>query len=250
MGRWVHTNEWGVDDEALFAFVERTVADDVPSLNLLLSTSNHPPYDVDVWKDGWPVREVPPELAPGFAEAGLTLREIGHHAYADAQMGAFLRRTAARLPGSVFAVTGDHYSRKFPGARPTLYERTAVPLLLYGPEVLAGVSIPRGTPGSHLDIVPTLVDLTAPAGFEYSAIGRSLLDPARPALGIGPLGRVIGPGWIADFREELPWEPVPGATMDAAPSRETIEDARRLRGDVLGVSWWRVLRGAQLPAVP
>jgi hypothetical protein len=34
--------------------------------------------------------------------------------------------------------------------------------------------------GAHIDLVPTLVELCAPAGFEYSSFGGNLLDPMRP----------------------------------------------------------------------
>ena len=241
MGEWSRTNEWGVPDEDLFAFVERTVSDETPSFDVLLTTSNHPPYDVDVWAEGWPVRAIPPGMEAGFAESGLTLLEIGHHAYADHQMGRFVRRAAERFPSAVFAVTGDHYSRKFPGARPTLWERTAVPLLLYGKEALAGRSLDAGTVGSHHDVVPTLLELAAPAGFEYHAIGRSLFDPHRVPLAIGPLDRVLGPGWIADLRHDLPWERLPGAAEIAG--QPEIDVARRVQGDFLGVAWWRIRVG-------
>ncbi len=246
MGAWAHTNEWGVDDEALFSFVDRTLVDDVPSFDLVLTTSNHPPYDIDVWAKGWPVRETPPGLAAGFAEGTVTLREIGHHAYADRAMGGFLRRVSARLPSALFAVTGDHYSRKFPGARPTLYERTAVPLLLYGRAALEGVVAPPDCVGSHLDIAPTLIDLAAPAGFEYDAIGSDLLAPRARQLGIGPVGRVIAPHWIADLRGAPVWEPLPGrGPLEAPPD---LPEARTARDAVLGVAWWRIMRGPEWPA--
>jgi phosphoglycerol transferase MdoB-like AlkP superfamily enzyme len=246
MGAWTATNEWGVADEDLYDFVERTITDDVPSFDLVLTTSNHPPYDVDVWAKGWPVREIPPGMAAGFAESGLALHEIGHHAYADARMGRFVRDMEARSPSTLFAVTGDHYSRKFPGARPTLWQRTAVPLLLYGKDALRGRGLAPETVGSHHDIAPTLVELAAPAGFEYHAIGRSLFDPRHGALAIGPLGRVVGPGWIADLRLDLPWEPLPG--MPGPRGEPDLAAARRARGDFLGVAWWRIRVGTDLGA--
>jgi phosphoglycerol transferase MdoB-like AlkP superfamily enzyme len=248
MGAWTRTNEWGVADEELYDFVERTVSDDVPSFDFILTTSNHPPYDIDVWEEGWPVHEIPQGMEAGFAESGLTLREIGHHAYADLQMGRFVRSAAQRFPSAVFAVTGDHYSRKFPGARPTMYERTAVPLLLYGPEALAGRTLPPGAIGSHHDIAPTLVELAAPAGFEYHAMGRSLFDPRRPGLAIGPLGRVLGPGWIADLVRDQPWERL-GERLPIA-SEPDLASARRLRSDFLGVAWWRIRVGPDWDADP
>ncbi|MFM1941587.1 MAG: hypothetical protein RI897_569, partial [Verrucomicrobiota bacterium] len=62
---------------------------------------------------------------------------------------------------SLFAITGDHYSRRALASRPTLYQRTSVPLVLYGP-ALGRVARPPALAGSHVDMVPTLVELVAP----------------------------------------------------------------------------------------
>ena len=238
---WSATNEWGARDEDLFAFVERSVPDDVPSFDVVLTTSNHPPYDVDVWAKGWPVKEIPSGMEEGFEAGDVTLREIGHHAYADQEMGRFVRGASKRLGGALFAVTGDHFSRKFPGATPTLYQRTAVPLLLYGPSVLTGVAPSDERFGSHLDIVPTLVGFAAPKDFEYHAIGHDLLDSGRNLVGCGPGSRVITADWIADLREPPIWEALPGARSGSPPDLATTKAAR---GAALGLSWWRILRGS------
>ncbi|MBF0446231.1 MAG: sulfatase-like hydrolase/transferase, partial [Magnetococcales bacterium] len=51
---WSNTNEWGVDDKNLFAFIADTLQDDKPSFSIVLSSTNHPPYDIDVYKEGFP----------------------------------------------------------------------------------------------------------------------------------------------------------------------------------------------------
>jgi phosphoglycerol transferase MdoB-like AlkP superfamily enzyme len=245
MATWSATNEWGVSDEDLFTFVERTVPDDVPSFDVVLTTSNHPPYDVDVWAEGWPVKEIPGGMEEEFEAGRVTLREIGHHAYADRVMGWFVRSVSKELDGALFAVTGDHFSRKFPGAKPTLFQKTAVPLLLYGPSILAGVTSLEPAFGSHLDIVPTLAGFAAPEGFEYHSIGRDLFDPRRNALSLGPGARVITADWIADLREPPTLEAFPGGRSGSPPD---LAAARVARGDLLGLSWWRIVRGGAFAA--
>ena len=51
-----------MSDEQLFDFVLRTVKDETPSFNVILTASNHPPFDLDVWAKGFPLRAMPPEL--------------------------------------------------------------------------------------------------------------------------------------------------------------------------------------------
>ncbi|HTO35675.1 MAG TPA: hypothetical protein VLZ72_05525, partial [Flavobacterium sp.] len=41
------------------------------------------------------------------------------------------------------------------------------------------------TPGSHIDILPTLIDLVAPKDFEYFSFGNSLLTEDKNNLGFG-----------------------------------------------------------------
>ena len=74
-----------------------------------------------------------------------------------------------RVPLPLFVITGDHYGRRFINSQPTFFEKTTVPLVLYGKEVLEGITLPDNVAGSHIDIIPTLVELTAPEGFFYHA---------------------------------------------------------------------------------
>lgn len=45
---------WGAYDEFMFRHILETLPDDVPSFNIILTTSNHPPYDCDVVSRGFP----------------------------------------------------------------------------------------------------------------------------------------------------------------------------------------------------
>jgi hypothetical protein len=49
--------EWGVEDDKLFDYVARHVPAEPPSFNLILSAGYHPPYTMDVWARGYPVRQ-------------------------------------------------------------------------------------------------------------------------------------------------------------------------------------------------
>lgn len=171
MGAGKSFNEWGVDDQYLFEFIEKTIREhDVKSINVVMSTSNHPPYDIDLDAEGYPVHELPPQLSSTLAD---TLTVLGHLWYAD----KYLKRMVDNLNDQdvLFAITGDHTARlpiKFPGH--SALEKVAVPFVLVGSGVQR-IGADRTQTGSHLDIMPTLVELAAPKGFEYHSFGRSLL---------------------------------------------------------------------------
>lgn len=235
------THEWGVDDEYLVNFIVNTVNDDKPSFNLIMTTSYHPPYNVDVWAKGFPLKEVPDDIKPLF-DGSLSLKMLGHLWYADKCLGDLVKRTESKLTRPLFAFTGDHFGRKFINERPDFFERSGVPFILYGPEVLRGVKIPQGAVGAHLDIPPTLIELTAPKGFEYYSMGQDLLAPRKEFLGIG-FFRVLGKDFLLDI-EESKFCPLPGKKLPK--QLPDMEELKTIFNRTYGVGWWRERRGEKL----
>ena len=241
MGSWQHANEWGVDDEYLFDFITESLSDEQPTFNFILSTSYHPPYDIDVQSKGYPVLEIPAELAAQY-DGAIDLPMWGHLWYADREMTKFIRATHEQLPRAVFAVSGDHFARKFLNGKPSAFERTSVPFVLYGPEVLGNQAVPEGAAGSHIDIGPTLVELAAPVGFEYHALGRDLLNVQQKRPGFGR-EFVIGPDYIAQLKPAFVLEALPGKALPQ--NLPSAEELQQLYNDAHAVAWWRMRNGAQ-----
>ncbi len=234
-------HEWGVDDEYLVDYIVNKVSDDVPSFNLIMTTSYHPPYNVDVWAKGFPLKEVPNDIKPHF-DGTTSLTMLGHLWYSDKCLGDLVRRIEAKLPRPLFAFTGDHFGRKFINAKPDFFERSGVPFILYGKEVLRGIKIPRGAAGAHIDIPPTLIELAAPKGFEYYSMGQDLLTPRKQFLGIG-FFRVIGKDFLLDVVESK-FCPLPGKELPSKPP--DMDELKTIFNRMYGVGWWRVRKGEQL----
>ncbi len=233
------TNEWGVDDARLFDFILENLDDEKPSFNFILTTSNHPPYDLDLEAVGFPMKSLPEPLT---ATKPGTLEVLGHIWYADREAGRFVREAEKRLPKALFALTGDHTARlaiNFPGD--DIAQHNAVPLILYGPEVLDERG-PRDTPGSHIDIIPTLVELSAEPGFSYSHFGEDLLGDG-PKSGLG-WQYLIGRDFIATDREKYQHYALPGGER---PERPELKDERRRFRALMALSWWQIKRGPELP---
>ena len=243
IGRSSDTNEWGVKDEFLFQFVRTKVPDDAPSFNFVMTCTYHPPYDLDAKAKGFPLTEVPPDLKEKFRNDPQKLLPIlGHLWYADRCLGEFVDRTERELSRPLFAVCGDHYARHFINPAPTVFERSAVPLILYGKEVLRRIRLPEGVAGGHIDIPPTLIELAAPKGFHYHSIGRDLLTPQRRFLGFGS-EKVIGWNFIVDLSGDPQVGAIPGRELPSQPP--DVERLTQLHHSIHGVTWWRVRRGPE-----
>jgi len=234
--------EWGVDDEDLFDFALSHIDDSTPSFDFILTTTNHPPYRLDVKAKGFPLTVFPEALLP-LVNAPVNLNVLGHLWYADRSLGDFVRKAETKFPSALFAMTGDHYGRKCISAKPDFFERSAVPFVLYGKDVLKNVSLPDGAAGSHIDISPTLIELAAPKGFPYYAMGHNLLEPQTGAVGRG-YGKVIGKDYIADLSDSPALYPLPGKALPR--ERPDLGALKAMNSEFYGIGWWRVKQGSKL----
>ena len=236
--------EWGVDDEHLFDFIlEHTGAE--PTFNLIMTTSYHPPYSVDLDKEGFDSARSKSDLL-GSRLSAEEIRVLGHLWYSDKCVGDFVTKAEKKLEQPIFAITGDHYSRKqYVSARPThtLYESLAVPLVIHGPKALDDVKRPAAIAGSHVDIVPTFIDFAAPRGFEYHAFGRDLFDESQAQAGFG-CNAVIGPDFILKINDPSHVEDLHGQSKIDVDGQSLALRYRQLHG----LGWWRAMKGSQWPA--
>ena len=175
---------WGIEDEYLFKLATQTIDTSTFSFNLILTTSYHPPYSIDVIKKGFPenyLDNLPKEILK-YYDGSMSLKELGHLWYSDKCIGDFVRDAQLKFPNALFCFTGDHYARRFINARPNLLETSSVPFIIYGNSITDSVC---DNPGSHIDILPTLIEMIAPEGFTYFSFGESLFN--TKVMGIGKL---------------------------------------------------------------
>src|SRR5437588_12663536 len=96
------SNEWGVEDEDLFRFVLQHTGPE-PTFNLIMSTSYHPPYDVDVEKKGFDSSAL--KANPICAKLSADqVRVLGHLWYSDKCIGDFVSEAESELERPVFAI--------------------------------------------------------------------------------------------------------------------------------------------------
>lgn len=177
------SGDWGVEDEKLFNLVTSKLDPDDYSFSVILTSSYHAPYNIDINKKGFMYitpDDFPEEMKDCYDD-GMGILEMGHLWYSDWAIGEFIKQAENKYPDALYCFTGDHYGRRFLTHHPDLYERSSVPFILYGKDIKP--SKPE-TPGSHIDIMPTLIEMVAPRDFIYYSFGESMFTPNKK-YGIG-----------------------------------------------------------------
>ena len=238
-------NEWGVCDKQLFNHIQSTFNSEKPTFNVILTSSNHPPYSLDLNKENCPVTSVPKAYQEEFKHGTASLNMLGHQWYSDKHMGNFVRKVSSSTPGCLFAITADHWGRIFPGPRPTAYERAIVPMVFFGPDILPKNIDGDQLRGSHYDLGATLIELAADSGFQYHAIGRNMLTAKADKVAMSRLW-FMGNDFIMHVANPNILEDLHGNKLSKKPSN--IKPARHHYNLTHGISWWRLRKGNELPA--
>lgn len=170
-------NSWGVTDEELFAEISNYMNKNhnEKTFHFVLTTSNHPPFTIDVESKGFKRQEMENKLPNTIDKKKATLDQLGHIWYADQMMGKFVERTEQAYPDTLFVITGDHAERFSFAREESNQANFAVPCIFYG----IGVEknwFSKNIAGSHMQIIPTLVEMLAPAGFKYVSIMPSFYN--------------------------------------------------------------------------
>ena len=231
-------NEWGVHDVALHELTHRVIDDSTPSFNMVITVTNHPPFDQDPYAAGFPHREIPAALKNEVRtpEERYLRGTMGHHWLADKYFGESVARFENSLPNLLVCATGDHWCRHNPLVNWQLATKRCVPILLYGPDVI-GTNLPPAGPASHRDLIRTLVEASAPAGFVFPAFGNNLLQLPHPPYATASEA-VIGDnllhyrGRTAHPKTDVARDPP--EWLDEALTRERAERA---------LAWWWLKRG-------
>lgn len=171
-------NAWGVPDAVLFAKINDYVRQEKSEekvFHVILTTSNHPPYTIDVDALGFPREQVKSKLPADIAKDENTLNELGHIWYADKTMGDFVAQAQQDQPDSLFIITGDHSERFSFAIEQNVRTLSSIPCIFYGKGVQRDW-FNENTVGCHMQLPGTLAELLAPAGFTYSAMLPSMFE--------------------------------------------------------------------------
>ena len=170
-------NAWGVADGDMFkainAYMDKHRGEKI--INVIMTTSNHPPYSVNVTKEGYDADKVRKNLPDSIANTDQQIKEMGHIWYADHVMGEFISKEEQVDSTALFVITGDH-SERFTFAReegPKV--ASTIPIIFYGQGIKKEWLSPD-TFGMSIQIIPTLAELVGRTGQTYEAMVPSLFN--------------------------------------------------------------------------
>lgn len=232
------SGDWGVEDEKLFDLVLKNVDPNTYSLNVILTSSYHAPFVIDLESKGFPYKSEKdlPEEAKKHFDNGMTITHLGHLWYGDMAIGKFVKEAEKKFGNGLFCFTGDHYGRRFVNHKPNLYEKSAVPFILYGN------SIPKSentTTGGHVDILPTLIEMIAPEGFEYYAFGKSMFEENKNSY-FG-FNKMILNDTLYSFAKQMPTEAINLNTFQQIENKNS--DFRKEYDRYMSLVWHYTMKG-------
>lgn len=214
----IEKHDWGIFDHDVFRYIEDTLQEaSEPHFVFVMTTSNHPPYQVPSDYQALPLN-IPNELqAQLTSDHKLSSERFRVYQYSNRKLGEMMNRIKNSSLGekTVVAVSGDHGFMLKNFAESELLQKWQTPLYLYIPPA-AGKKLDAKMFGSHIDIFPTLFDVSL-SETEHFSFGVSLLDPKAPhqafhysRLALNAAGAVIADQhsqffkWKEPFTELLP----------------------------------------------
>lgn len=174
-------NAWGCPDEMLFDKVAEYMEGEQGGqkvFHLVLTTSNHPPYTLDIDKMGFPRDKVRNKLPSDISKDDKTLTELGHIWYADKTMGEFVKKAERKRPDSLFIITGDHSERFDFAIEQDISTKSTIPCIFYGKGVQQSWFGEKSI-GCHMQLPATLAEMLGDKGFKYSSMISSLYNQSN-----------------------------------------------------------------------
>jgi len=174
-------NEWGIFDEYLFQFIEEKLKlATKPQLFLVLTTSNHPPFEVPSHYEPFPLGLTDHLLQQMTVDSSMARLRFRGLQYANHQLGTFISRMKKSTNPPVIAMTGDHSFWIAKGlSAEDEFKRYAVPFFISLPPSLKR-EMDTTKFGSHEDIFPTLYDIVF-SQKKVFVMGDSLLTKDEPS---------------------------------------------------------------------
>ena len=178
----------GVYDHVFLEHIEEEIKSlEHPTFHFIYTTSNHGPYKMEDSLLDYDPKQVMPNLGDDLKSNKKRNKELATYRYSDKAIFNFINAMKKAFPDSLFVVTGDH-SNLFGSLNNTsLIQRDytlrdtfcTVGLLQHPAFTKDTITAPIGT---HMSLMPTIIEAIAPKGFEYYSIVPPLFDEQPDTL--------------------------------------------------------------------
>lgn len=145
--------------------------------HFIYTTSNHGPYTIPIEKYGFNRSEFIEKLPLHLQHE---VNELGTYWYCDYYLSQFVKELQTKYEDSLIFVTGDHstiLSKPWTGLErlQSLREDIGTSFYMYQKELEYSM-FPNLKIGSHMNILPTIMELVAPKNYEYVSLLPSLFE--------------------------------------------------------------------------
>ena len=178
----------GVYDHVFLEHIEQQIKSiDEPTFHFIYTTSNHGPYKMEDSLLDYNPEKVMPDVGEDLRSNKTRNKELATYRYSDKAIFNFVKSMKDAYPDSLFVVTGDH-SNLFGSLNNTslihrdytLRDTFCTVGLLQHPELEDNMIVTKK--GTHMSIMPTIIEAIAPKGFEYYSITPSLFEEQPETL--------------------------------------------------------------------
>jgi len=178
----------GVYDHVFLENIEQQIKSiDEPTFHFIYTTSNHGPYKMEDSLLDYDPKKVMPAVEEDLRSNRTRNKELATYRYSDKALFRFVEAMKEAYPDSLFVVTGDH-SNLFGSLNNTslihrdytLRDTFCTVGLLQHPELDSMMIATQK--GTHMSLMPTIIEAIAPKGFEYYSITPSLFEEQPETL--------------------------------------------------------------------
>jgi len=176
------SNAWGLYDHYVYDYVfSELQKSKKPQFFLVLTTTNHPPYDLpESYKPG---SVIPPDALKQRLVGNKDLNDLRFKTfqYSNDSVGKLLTKIkdSSFKENTIVVITGDHGFRSVNFSKEEKWYQHIVPLYIYVPKHLKPKrGHDENVLGSHMDIMPTVYNL-ALSNVNYYSLGSDLFNPPK-----------------------------------------------------------------------
>ncbi len=188
-----------------------------PIFHFIYTTSNHSPYKIPDAVLQFDAEKQLAGVTQDVRQDKKRCKALGTAFYADQAMHHFIDKIQEIFPDSLLVYTGDH-SAQYGNLSGTDYlprdltirEQFCTPIIFHHPELDGATWNHRGI-ATHMNIMPTLIDLVADKGFTYYAMYEPLTATSEELLATPK--QWISEGLIGDSEHGL-MEPLGPSTKE------------------------------------
>ena len=227
----------GVYDHVFLENIEQQIKlINEPTFHFIYTTSNHGPYKMEDYLLDYDPEKVMPDVGKDLRSNKTRNKELATYRYSDKAIFTFVESMKKDFPDSLFIVTGDH-SNLFGSLNNTsliqrdytLRDTFCTVGLLQHPDLNQDMIV--NSKGTHMSLMPTIIEAIAPKGFEYYSITPSLFEDQPETL-------VTPYQWITD---DLLGDVRADYGESNIPSVEPIEPVRPIENHADDARDWSLL---------